>query len=328
MNKGRKHGLLVQNKGIKFMKIIFFGTGKFGVPTLDALLKSDNEIALVVTGEDKKSGRGWSHRPSIIKEHLLAEKSKVKIISSNILTNTETIELLKGLDPDIFVVVDYGVILSQEILDIPHKICINLHPSLLPKYRGASPITQVILNGDVLTANTVIKMNKKMDAGDIVLQDRFEVKPHETALELFERASILGADTVLRSIKIIANGENNFIKQDDGIATYAPKIMKSMGEISWQEEAEVIERKIRAFTPWPGTWTKFGNRILKIITAEIVPEIRDGVPGQIVDNAKLIVKTGTVGVKLLELQIEGKRKMTCEEFLRGHRIKEKQILGE
>ena len=310
------------------MKIVFFGTGKFGLPTLDALLKSDNEVVLVVTQPDKKSGRGWKLTPSLVKEHLLKGEEDVRIITPTSLKSSRAIELLKRLAADVFVVVDYGVILSEEILNIPSKICINLHPSLLPKYRGASPINQVILNGDTLTANTVIKMNKKMDAGDIVLQNEFNVKPRETAKELFERASILGASVVISAIQEISEGKEKLIKQNEENVTYAPKITKSMGEISWDNEAEKIERQIRAFSPWPGTWTKFRDKTLKIISSEVVPWINKGTPGEIVDSKQFVIKTGTVGLKLLEVQIEGKKKMPACEFLKGHKIEEKQTLGE
>lgn len=305
------------------MKTIFFGTGKFALKTLKKLFDSGHEVSAIITQPDKKKGRGWNVHASPVKA--MAEKLMpgVNIFQPDNVFNDEFISILKRAEADVFIVVDYGCILPLEILNLARKYCINLHPSLLPKYRGPAPINRAILNGEKETGVTVIKMNEYMDAGDIFLLEKVIIKENDTAVSLAENLSQKGANLILKALGIIDQGKETFVKQDDAKATYAPKLKKKEGKIDWNEYADAINRKIRGLQPWPGAYTHLNGRLLKIFEAISTPEVKNvgkKAPGTIYDAKKFIVSTGKGLIQITRLQTEGKKPMTAEEFLKGHRL--------
>ncbi|MBU1084488.1 MAG: methionyl-tRNA formyltransferase, partial [Candidatus Omnitrophica bacterium] len=256
------------------MKIIFFGTGDFGLSTLKRLIKSGHDIAAVVTQPDKKKGRGMGVHPTPVKALIEDTMPGTDVLQPGKLTG-EFIEDIKRPEADVFVVVDYGKILPVSVLELPKRYCINLHPSLLPKYRGSSPVNQAILNGDAVTGNTVIKINERMDAGEILLQEEFIIGKDEDALSLSERLSAHGAELIIKTLDMIAAGKETLTAQDESEATYAAKLKKEDGEIDWTRTAEEIDRKIRGLKPWPGAFTYINGKMLKILEAEIAPAQKD-----------------------------------------------------
>ncbi|MGB2601770.1 MAG: methionyl-tRNA formyltransferase [Candidatus Omnitrophota bacterium] len=310
------------------MRIIFFGTGKFGIPTLERIIESRHEVAAVVTQPDRKKDRGMKMQPTPIKEFVWTSRPEIEVIQPEKASEKGFIEHIKTLKADVFVVIDYGQILKKELLDAPSKYCINLHPSLLPKYRGPSPVAWAILNGDKETGNTVVKMNEKMDAGDVVLQKKTPVKNDDTAGELLKRLSYEGAELVMKAIELIDSKTENIVQQNEQTATYAPKLTRDTGRIDWRDEAESIERKVRAMQPWPGAFTYLDGKVLKIIRAEVCdPQSAGRDAGKVSMDQKFIVNTCKGKICVNMLQLEGKKAMTQEEFLRGYPIKKDTVLG-
>ncbi len=309
------------------MRIVFFGTGKFAVPVLKRLLASDHEIAAVVTQPDKKKGRGWNVQPTPVKAVVEQMRPEVHVFQPEKASEASFIDEMRGMGADFFVVVDYGKKLPKVLLDLPGKYCINLHPSLLPKYRGAAPVNWAVLNGDKETGNTVIKMSEEMDAGDIIAQEKVEIGEDETAVSLLERLSRDGADLVMKVIDMAEAGEESFTAQDEKGASYAPRLTKEQGRIDWTISAAEITRKVKAMQPWPGAFTSLGGRTLKIIEACTESGTSDAPPGAVTDVKAFIVSTGEGSVRIKMLQIEGKKIMPVREFLKGHRIEKGTVLG-
>lgn len=303
------------------MRIVFFGTGKFGIPTLKALVSSKYGVAAAVTRPDVRQGRGWNVTPTPVKDIVEKTVPGLTVLQPEKLSDNGVVENLKSLNADIFVVVDYGRILTKEVLAIPSKCCINLHPSLLPLYRGAAPVNRAIINGDKVTGNTVIRMNERMDAGDIMIQDQMELGEYDTAETVETKLSARGASLVLKAVDMLADGRADFIPQDETKATYAPKLEKSEGKVDWNTSAQKIALKVRGMEPWPGAYTYMGGKVLKILQAAVC-EVPDGDlrPGEaVVSGSKLIVVAGEGALRIGRLQLEGKKAMTSDEFLLGHR---------
>ena len=310
------------------MKIIFFGTGKFGLPALKKLIESGHEIAAVVTQPDRKRGRGWNVQPAPVKAFMEQISPGIDILQPGKASDQAFVDSLKEIGADVFVVVDYGQLLNREILELPGKYCINLHPSLLPRYRGASPVNRAILNGDTETGNTVIRMTERMDAGSMIMQEETGITEHENAVMLLERLSRSGAGLLLKTLEVIEAGKESFNEQDESAASYAPKLEKSEGEIDWTRPAVEIARKVRGMQPWPGAFTCFNGKTLKILEAGIADAgEKPGAPGTIHDEKEFVVNTGKGAVRVNKLQLAGKKAMTREEFLRGHQLKKDATLG-
>lgn len=303
------------------MKIIFFSTGKLGIPSLKKLTSSKHELLAVVTQPDKPQGRGWSVQPTPVKAFIEKAAPAIEIAEPENINDPAFVNYLKDKGADIFIVIDYGRILKKEVLDIPSKYCLNLHPSLLPKYRGAAPVNWAILNGDRETGDTIIKMNEGMDSGDIVIQESLEIKPDETAEGLFDRLSQKGGDLLLKVLDDIQEGKETLTPQDQTQATYAPKLAKKDGEIDWSLSAVDISRRIRALQPWPGAYTYLEGKVLKVQEVEVVDIGEGEAPGTIIDEENLVVSTGSNALQIKRLQLQGKKSMPKEEFLRGHRLK-------
>ncbi|MFH1846967.1 MAG: methionyl-tRNA formyltransferase [Candidatus Omnitrophota bacterium] len=310
------------------MRIVFFGTGKFALVSLKKLLKSDHEIVGVVTRPDSKKGRGWHTQPGLIKALIENAAPGMDIFQPDKMSDDAFLEDLKKINAEVFVVIDYGKYLPQKLLDIPAKYCINLHPSLLPEYRGASPVNSVILNGEAKTGNTVFKLSESMDAGDVIVQEETEIRDSEDSVELLERLSQSGAGLLVEALDLIKNGKEKLKPQDESKAVYSKKISKKDGLIDWTRSSQEIDRKIRGMKPWPGAFTSLDGKNLKIIKAKIEDkEVSAVIAGTICDNKKFIIKTGDTGLEVLELQLEGKKAMTAKEFLKGYNLKKGMLLG-
>lgn len=323
------------------MRIVFIGAGEIGVPTLQALLRSsEHHLTGVVTQPDKPVGRAQRIEPTPIKRALAsgapglpppwtgsavssgrALPSAISILQPARIKDRQVIEEIRALLPDVIVVMAYGQILPREVLEIPRIACLNLHASLLPRWRGAAPIQAAIAAGDRQTGITVMYMAKGIDTGDILLQSGIELLPTDTGGSLHDRLAQIAPETLLEALQMLAKGNAPRIPQDNALVTYAPKLTRDDGKIDWSEHAEIIERKIRAFNPWPGAFTEIaapGVRKLKIFSAAIVD--LSGKPGEFLRSEKeLVIAAGKTALSLCEVQPEGKRRMSGGEFLRGHR---------
>ena len=299
------------------MKIIFFGSSEFAVPALEGL-----DVALVVTQPDRKKGRSQKISSTAVK--MKADSLKIQTFQPEDVNSEKSIEFLKGLGADVFVVVSFGQILSKKLLDLPKLYALNVHASLLPKYRGAAPINWAIANGEKETGITIIKMNEKMDEGDIVLKEAVSINKDEDATQLSDKLSKKGAEVLLKCL----DSSINFEKQDSSKATYAPKLKKEDGLIDWNWSAEKIHNRIRAFVPWPGCFTHLDKKILKIYKASARPEPSDKKPGTILEITKeyISVSAGKGILNIKELQLESKRRMSVKEFIPGANFTFKALL--
>ena len=300
------------------MRIVFIGAGEIGVPALQALLRSsEHQLTGIVTQPDKPVGRAQRIEPTPIKNALAG--TKVPILQPARIKDRQAIEEIRALQPDAIVVMAYGQILPPEVLEIPRIACLNLHASLLPRWRGAAPIQAAIAAGDPQTGITVMYMAEGLDTGDILLQREIDILPTETGGALHDRLAQIAPDALLDAVQMLAKGTAPRIPQDNALATYAPKLTRDDGKIDWSEPAEIIERKIRAFNPWPGAFTEIaslGTRKLKIFSAAIVDI--SGKPGEFLrSEEELIVAAGKDALSLNEVQPEGKRRMDAAAFLRG-----------
>ena len=301
------------------MRIVFIGAGEIGVPTLQALLRSsEHQLIGVFTQPDKPVGRAQRIEPTPIKRALAG--SKVPILQPARVKDRQAIEEIRALQPDAIVVIAYGQILPREVLEVPRVACLNLHASLLPRWRGAAPIQAAIAADDPETGITVMYMAEGLDTGDILLQRRIDILPTDTGGSLHDRLALIAPETLLDALQMLAEGDAPRIPQDNALATYAPKLTRDNGKIDWSEPAEIIERTIRAFNPWPGAFTEIaspGVRKLKIFSAAIVD--LNGKPGEFLRSEKeLVIAAGKGALSLGEVQLEGKRRMDAAEFLRGH----------
>ena len=298
------------------MRIVFIGTGEIGVPTLRALLNSEHEVVAVVTQPDKRVGREQRIEPPPIKKEIA--KTRIPILQPTRIKDQQATEEIRDFAPDVVVVVAYGQILPRDVLEIPRLACLNLHASLLPRWRGAAPIQAAIAAGDCETGITAMYMDEGLDTGDILLQRSVEILPNDTGGSLHDRLAQIAPEALLESLRLVAAGNAPRIPQDNARATYAPKLKREHGLIDWSESAEAIERKIRAYNPWPGAFMKVDRQNLKVFSASVVD--LNGQPGEVLRSDKdLIVATGKDALSLAEVQLEGKRRMSAAEFLRGHR---------
>ena len=298
------------------MRIVFIGTGEIGVPTLRALLNSEHEVVAVVTQSDKRVGREQRIEPPPIKKEIA--KTRIPILQPARIKDQQATEEIRDFAPDVVVVVAYGQILPRDVLEIPRLACLNLHASLLPRWRGAAPIQAAIAAGDCETGITAMYMDEGLDTGDILSQRRVEILPNDTGGSLHDRLAQIAPEALLESLRLLSAGNAPRIAQDNARATYAPKLKREHGLIDWSESAEAIDRKIRAYNPWPGAFMKVDLQNLKVFSASVVD--LNGQPGEVLRSDKdLVVATGKDALSLAEVQLEGKRRMSAAEFLRGHR---------
>src|SRR5437762_7073597 len=298
------------------MRVVFIGTGEIGVPTLHTLLGSEeHQLAAVVTQPDKPVGRDQRIEPSPIKKALAG--TKIPILQPARIKDRQSIEEISARSPQAIIVMAYGQILPRGILETPRVACLNLPASLLPRWRGAAPIQAAIAAGDPETGITVMHMDEGLDTGDILLQRRIDIRSNDTGGSLHERLAQIAPDALLHSLRLFVEGSAPRIPQDNSLATYARKLKREEGKIDWSEPADAIERKIRAFNPWPGASMKIERQTLKIFSASIVD--LSGEPGEILRSEdELVIAASKGALSLSEVQLEGKRRMTALEFLRGH----------
>jgi methionyl-tRNA formyltransferase len=310
------------------LKIIFMGTAELSCASLERLAKNFRIIA-VVTQPDKPKGREMRLQFSPVK--ILAQKFGLPILQPTKARDERFISQLQELKPDLIVVVAYGQILPQSILDLPKFGCLNVHTSLLPKYRGASPIQSVILNGENETGVTIMKMDAGLDTGGIISQTRTAILPEDNSQMLHDRLAQLGAELLVKTIPDYVAGKIKPQPQPNEGVTYAAKIKKDDGKIDWNEPAQKILDRLRAFTPWPGAFTFLKTeskpQLLKIWKAEVMEN--SGGAGEVLsaDKTGIVVACGGNALRILELQPEGKRRMTAQEFLAGHPLKPGDKLG-
>jgi methionyl-tRNA formyltransferase len=305
------------------MRVLFIGTGDIGLPVLRTLQNSsEHQLVGLVTQPDKPAGRAQKLQAPPAKNALAG--SAIPILQPARIKDPESIAQIRALAPDTIVVMAYGQILPRAVLEIPRLACLNLHASLLPRWRGAAPIQAAIAAGDRVTGITVMYMAQGLDTGDILLQRKIEIGAHETGGALHGRLGEIAPEALLESLRLLSSGSAPRLAQDNALAAYAPKLARDAGKIDWSEPAEVIERKIRAFHPWPGAFTSLAMkdakpRNLKVFSALVVD--LQGLCGEIIhaDGRGLVIAAGERALSLQEVQLEGKHRMSALEFLRGNR---------
>ncbi len=313
------------------------GTPDFARAALEKIIEAGHEVVLAVTQPDKPKGRSGELQISDVKACAL--EHDIPVFQPVRIKLAENVEELKKYQADIYVVAAFGQILSQEILDIPKFGCINIHASILPKYRGAAPIQQAIIDGEKETGVTIMQMAAGMDTGDILLQRTIPISDDETGGGLFDKLSALGGELVVEALPMIERGEITPIPQDDALATKCGKLSKDMGRIDFTEDAEDIRNLVRGLNPWPSAFTYLEKKMFKIWKAEVVKADdllsadgagigSDAAPGTVVDVSRdsFTVATGNGFLKVLELQLEGKKRMPTADFLLGYKLKPGTVL--
>ncbi len=312
------------------MNIIFFGSSEFSMPSLRAILNSRHKVLALVTQPDRKKGRRL--RPSPPPTKVLALADNIPVYQPETASSPESIRYLKSLNPDIFVVVSFGQILKRGLLEVPKMYSVNLHGSLLPKYRGAAPINWAIIKGEGSTGATVIRMDEGMDSGDIIASDNIAIGEDDTSLTMNEKIAETGVGLLMEAIEAAENGSVKFKKQDESEATYAPKLKKTDGLIDWTAGALEIHNLVRGLIPWPGAYTHHNTKALKIFKTEVIPphgEKKPLSPGAVIDVMEgrgIFVNTGRGVLLITHLQLEGKKILDAAALLRGHRITPGEIL--
>lgn len=301
------------------------GTPEFAVPSLKILIQNNYEICGVFTKPDKPQGRKQEIVPTPIK--LCAQENLIPVFQPEKLKTQETFDLVQKLNPDLIIVVAYGKILPKNIIDFPKYGCINVHGSLLPKYRGAAPIQWSIINGDQVTGISTMFMDEGLDTGDILLQSKVSINSEENSEELKQKMSVIGADLLIKTIKELENNNLKRIKQDDSQATLSPPLDKITGDINWNRPSNEIHNLVRGSNPWPIAHTTLKGKLFKIYKTKISTKYSVS-PGKIISTNPFIVGCGgNTSIELLEVQIEGKKRMPAVEFARGYRLSDQIILG-
>lgn len=310
------------------MRIIYMGTPDFAVPTLDTLIQSEHEVIAVITQPDKPKGRGKAMQFPPVKEKAL--EYDIPVYQPAKVRDPEFIKQMEQWKPDAIIVVAFGQILPKAVLDLPKYGCINVHASLLPKYRGAAPIQWVIIDGEKETGITTMFMDTKLDTGDMIKKTVIPIDEKETGESLHDKLAVLGGPLILETLKELENGTVVRIKQDDSKSCYAKMLTKSLGNINWSQPAVQIERLIRGLNSWPSAYTEWNQKTLKIWSADVIAQNAEGaVSGQVVKRQKnaLIVQTGDGCLSLKEVQLQGKKRMDIDAFLRGYDIAEGTIFN-
>jgi methionyl-tRNA formyltransferase len=304
-------------------RVVFMGTPRFALPTLRTLVEICRVVG-VVTQPERPSGRG--RQPQLSPVQVLAEKYGLPVSTPISLKGTDTMQQLCAWQPEVIVVAAFGMLLPPAVLDLPPAGCVNVHASLLPRWRGAAPVAAAILNGDDETGVTLMKMDVGLDTGPIIRQVSVTIGPDDTRETLTECLGQLGADLLRQALPDWLAGRIQPRLQDDSLATYAPPLRKEQGYINWQSPADRITRQVRAFHPWPGTFTRWRGKLLKILRAVVLPETETGIgendrlPGTVILSPRgPVVVAGRGHILLVEVQPPGKRPMTAADFARGAR---------
>lgn len=309
------------------MRLVFMGTPDFAVPSLQALLDGEDQVVGVVAQPDQPAGRGMTLRAPPVK--VLAEAHHIPVFQPSKLRPPEVLEQLQAWQPDLIVVAAYGKILPTTILTLPPNGCINVHASLLPKYRGAAPIQWAIACGETETGITIMGISERMDAGDIFLQKTISIMDSDTGGTLHDKLAVLGAQALRESLVLLKQGQLTGQPQNEAEATHAPLIKKEDGRIDWSKDAVAIERRIRAFNPWPSAYTTLHGQLFKVLAARVIttkekaeqsaPQLSSGTVMAITAES-LTVATGIGALALEEVQLEGKKRLAIREFLKGYRL--------
>ncbi len=295
-------------------RVLFFGTPLFASTVLETLYTFGFDVCGVITQPTKKSGRGSLPKPSQVME--TANKYKLLVFRPS--SNSEIFNIAKQVNPDIIVVAAYGRIIPKEILEVPEYGALNIHGSLLPKYRGPSPIPTAILNGDKESGITIMRMTERLDSGPIVSKVKVHVDPNETTTTLYQKLAEAGANEIVQIIPRFMHNELKITPQNDDNATYCTMIRKEDGLINWHRSAVDIEREIRAFIPWPNAYTLWNDKILKILEGQVVKKVLE--PGYVVAlNKSLVIGCGKDSINITKLQIEGRNEMIVTDFLNGYK---------
>lgn len=304
------------------MRVIFMGTPDFAVATLEEIIKAGHEVVLVVSQPDKAVGRSKALKYTPVKACALAHG--IEVYQPERVREESCVEYLRGYEPDIIIVEAFGQIIPKAILDMPRFGCVNVHASLLPKYRGAAPIQWAIINGDTVTGVTTQRMAEGIDTGDMIMKQEVIIREDETGGSLFDRLSETGAKLCVKTMEAIEAGTAVYTPQDESMATHTKKIYKELGSIDWSKDAKSIECLIRGLDPWPSAYTRLDDRTLKIWKAQVIPANFGDAPGCIVkvEKNRILVQTGEGTLSLLEVQLEGKKRMPVEAFLNGYEVKE------
>lgn len=309
------------------MRVIFMGTPDFAVGTLEEIIKAGHEVVLVVTQPDKPRGRSGALQFPPVKECAVAHG--IEVFQPKKIREEENVEYLRKYNADIMVVAAFGQLLPKSILDMPKYGCINVHASLLPKYRGAAPIQWSVINGDPVTGVTIMQMDVGMDTGDMIATREVVIGEEETGGGLFDKLAEVGAKLCVDTMIEIENGTATRTPQNHEEATHVSMISKELGNVDWNKSAVEIERLIRGLNPWPSAYTQLDGKTFKLWKAKVVKEDTDKTPGTIVRVGKdcLAVQTGSGLLSLLEVQLEGKKRMEVDAFLRGYQVEEGTCLG-
>ncbi|WP_069998176.1 methionyl-tRNA formyltransferase [Cellulosilyticum sp. I15G10I2] len=310
------------------MNIVFMGTPDFAVPTLEMLIDEKHHICAVVTQPDKPKGRGGKETMPPVKEialkHNIPVLQPVRIKGDEVFYND-----IQSLNPDLIIVVAFGQILPQNVLDIPKYGCINIHGSLLPKYRGAAPIQWSIINRDTVTGVTIMYMDQGMDTGDMLLKKEIPITQEDTYASLHDKMKIVGAQTLKEALPIITGGGLTRQKQDDTKSTYAPMISKVLGEIDWNKPSYVIDALVRGLNPWPTGYTYYKGETMKIWQVQPIDTTTEFKAGTIIsaDKKGICVQTGEGSLLIQEIQMPNKKRMPVSEYIKGNTIDEGIMLG-
>ena len=309
------------------MNLIFMGTPDFAVGTLEALIDAGHDVKLVVTQPDKPKGRGKTVQFPPVKECAVAHG--IEVYQPKKIREPECVEYLRQYDADLIVVAAFGQILPKEILDMPKYGCINVHASLLPKYRGAAPIQWAVINGDKVSGVTIMRMDVGLDTGDMIAKEEVVLDEKETGGSLFDKLSEVGAQLCVRVIPEIEAGTVVYTKQEEAQATHTTMIKKQLGDIDWTKTAKEIECLIRGLNPWPSAYTRLNGKTLKIWDADVVETESGKKAGTVVEAQadRFLVQTGAGCLELREVQLEGKKRMAADAFLRGNHAEQDTILG-
>lgn len=309
------------------MKIVFMGTPDFAVGALQSIIAAGHEVVAVVTQPDKPKGRGKAIQYNPVKTCAL--EHEIEIFQPIKIKECEAVGKLRTYQADIFVVAAFGQILSKEILDMPQYGCVNIHGSLLPKYRGAAPIQWSIIDGETETGITIMQMDVGLDTGDMMCSVVVPITEAETGESLYDKMQKAGADLIVKTLEDIQNG--NVVKevQDDSQSSYAKMLTKALGKIDWNQNAKEIERLIRGLNSWPSAYTTLGSKTLKIWESQLMEEKSTGKSGEIsfIDKKFFAVNTGDMQLKITSVQLEGKKRMDVQSFLLGNNLEKGSVLG-
>ena len=305
------------------MRIVFMGTPEFAVPSLEILVKNGMDVVMVVTQPDKPKGRGYKVTYTPVKE--CAQKHNIPVMQPEKIGSSDAVEQLKQLKPDLFVTCAFGQFLTSEVLGIPRFGTVNVHGSLLPKYRGAAPIQWAIINGEKKTGVTTMLTILKLDAGDILLSKEISIDDDMTAGQLHDKMSIIGAELLLETIQGLEKGIITPIPQNESEATYAPRIVRETGKINWEAQATAIHNLVRGTDPWPGAYSYLNGERMRIWKTKVLDEEKASgkEPGSIIDINKsyFLVQTGKGIIGVYEIQCDNGKRMTVEQYICGHELK-------